>query len=183
MIDRTVAARLLEPLAKPTFEAHARARQQSKSVRSVHAESRALLEPSALALSDGVQFWALWSSLLAHAYGSLPTVRRNPGHPLEHVWTVADTIQLRLKSDVHALSPVQTPIPGLALHSGGFVALSAPVNDEVAFFVGMDGRKVAWRIPVASLISAAATALPTRRPTASMRSRRRLQERKNVPYG
>lgn len=183
MIDQTAAAELLEPLAGPTFEAHAQARQRSNSVRSVHAEHRALLEPCALALSDGVQFWALWSSLLDRAYRSLPTVRRNPGHALEHVWTVADMIQLRLKSDVHALSPVQAPLPGLAGHSGGFVALSAPAGDQLAFFVGMDGGKVAWRIPVASLISAAATPLPTRRPTASLRSRRESQQRKNVPNG
>ena len=172
MLDQPAAAELLAPLAEATFDAHARARRQSRAFRATCAEQRALLEPAALALSDGVQFWAVWSSGLTRAYETIATVRRNAGHPLEHVWTVADKIQLRLKSDVHSLSPVQAPLPGLSEHDGGFVALSAPAMGELAFFVGVDSGKVAWRIPVASLVSIATTPLPVDRPTASMRSRR-----------
>ena len=171
MPSQDAASHLLQPLAGATLDALLQAQAHHARVREVVLEAPEL-EPAAFALSDGVDFWLHWSSQLSAAYGRIPSVQRDPSHPLQHVWTIGRQLTLVLKSDASSLTALQPELPGLEDLAGGFVALCASPNSSSAAFAGISGGQVNWRTPVQTLASPMAPVVQVERPRTVMRSRR-----------
>ncbi len=179
MISRDEAVELLRPLANITSDAFEDALAVYKSLVEAQAGIRKRMEPAVAAVANGVDFWAIFATILREKYELVPGVERLSGpKPLLYRWMIANKLQLQLKSDTTNLPVDQPEIPGVSKVVGGsieWIALSWD-HDQVerfapAFVHTANGTEV-WRVPVVSIAESAAEPIRPAAPKSTVSSAR-----------
>lgn len=180
MLERDEAADHLQRLADPTIRAFAKARTEYTTRHQKPLDGiRQRIHPAIAAVYDGVGYWVLFSTFLAEELERVGGVVRLRSHPSSHWWLVDDLITVQLKSDTGNLPLDQLTIPGLRpanRASNEFVVLTWDHDHADRFdpaFVQLDGKREAWRMPVASLLSETPAVLRPAAPKPKVSSTRR----------
>jgi hypothetical protein len=165
MIPRDQALPLLKPLATPTLDAFAEARQVAEAGQKAMSAARSACPPPVRNVMDGVALWALFASALGRTYGEVATVRAAPTkHSLSHAWIVDDRLRVQLKSDIDALDVEQLSLvapdedPSLV---PPLIALTWQHADRTSSpkFVHLNADGPQWSLPVAALLELPSTAV------------------------
>ncbi|MGO9973418.1 MAG: hypothetical protein ACLP01_11550 [Solirubrobacteraceae bacterium] len=183
MIERDEATAFLTRLAAPTLAAFTEARIHYTAQRKSLDTIRKRMAWPVAAVLDGISYWAPFATFLTEHYEAVAGVDRVAGtHPLAHRWTIDGRIVVQLKSDTGNLPLEQLVLPGMRNAPGGpleQIVLTWDHDHIQRFdpaFVRLDGRREAWRIPVASLAEPEAEAIAPTAAKSTVSSARRLAE-------
>jgi hypothetical protein len=132
------------------------------------------------AVADGVFYWSHFATFVDERYRTIAGVARiESTHPLAHQWSVdSDAAIVQLKSDTGNLPLDQLVIPGMREVRGiatEHIVLTWDHDHDDRYdpsFVQLDGKREAWRIPVASLIEAGPSQIALETPKPQISSRR-----------
>jgi hypothetical protein len=138
------------------------------------------MDAAVAAVTNGVDFWALFATCLKDEYDEHPIVKRIPGtRALQYRWIISDKLLLQLKSNTDNMPVDQLEIPGMTEQLGGpieWIALTWEHNQverfEPAFVQNHQGKEV-WRVPVASIVEPAAETIKPATPRSTVSSARK----------
>jgi len=159
MLSRDDAPQYLRRLTEPVLEAFAEAKSAHATLLDSIEDDHSRLAPPVAGVFDGVSYWAFFATFLAARFSPIAGVERLMStHPLAHHWTIDGEVTVQLKSDTGNLPFEQLQLPSVAAlrrSSSESVILTWDHEHSERFdpaFVQMDGKREAWRIPVAALL-------------------------------
>lgn len=174
-----MAAELLSRIAKTTLDAFADARAAYVAQVETHAVFQDRMDAPVAAVTNGVNFWAVFATFLRERFAALDGVDRVPGtNPLLYLWQLDGHLLIQLKSDTGNLPVEQPEIPGVSETAGGSVEWVALTWDHdhldrfAPAFVQTDNGREVWRIPVASIAQVAVDQIKPSTPRSSVSSAR-----------
>jgi hypothetical protein len=183
MISKDQAAELLGLIAPNTQDAFGRALVAYNTQLAAHTEVQKQMDAAVAAVTNGVDFWALFATCLKDEYEKHADVTRIAGNrSLQYRWIIAEKLLLQLKSNTENLPVDQLEIPGITKQLGGpieWIALTWEHNQVERFepaFVQNQGGKEVWRIPVKSLMESNVTVVKPAAPKSTVSSARKAAE-------
>lgn len=179
MLESDQAEAYLKRLAQSTIDAFTDARAIYGTVQDALEPVRPRLSRQVGGVIDGVSYWGFFATCLTERYALVEGVARDrETHPLAHHWTIEELITVQLKSDTGNLPLLQAMLPGMREVRGlerELVILTWDHDHVDRFdptFVQMDGRREAWRLPVAALLDENVATIDTAAPKATVSSSR-----------
>jgi hypothetical protein len=179
MLESDQAAAYLTRLAAPTIDAFTEARTLYGLLQDALEPVRPRLSRQVSGVIDGVNYWGLFATCLVEGYGRVDGVARvRETHPLAHHWVIDEYVTVQLKSDTGNLPLEQLVLPGMREVRGverELVVLTWDHDHVDRFdptFVQMDGKREAWRLPVAALLEQPVAVIAPATPKATVSSPR-----------
>jgi hypothetical protein len=159
MLSRDDSPQYLSRLAEPILAAFADARATHAGILDALGDDYTRVAPPVAGVFDGVGFWTFLSTSLCERFSVLDGVERlTSTHSLAHHWTIDGKVTVQLKSDTGNLPLDQLQLPEVArLRRLGPESIILTWDHEQSerfdpCFVQMDGKREAWRLPVAALL-------------------------------
>ncbi len=182
MLESKLALPHLQPLAKPTLDAFASAREVTNRMRQAAGSDLILLDRGVAGIVHGVDFWGFFAGHLQKNFQGLAT--RDPGtSDQRHRWLIADgAICIHLKSDVEQLCSEQLTIenfPEAGSAAPALIALSwkhLGVDRFHPTFVHLDQGRAVWELPVKVLAESNVRAFTPKPPAPVMQLRRQRKQ-------
>ncbi|MDO8209648.1 hypothetical protein [Conexibacter sp. CPCC 206217] len=179
MLEIEQAVTYLQRLAAPTLEAFGEARVLYGTLQETLEPVRFRLSRQVGGVIDGVTYWGLFATCLVERFARVEGVARAlETHPLAHHWVIEEQVTVQLKSDTGNLPLDQLVLPGMREVRGiarELVVLTWDHDHVDRFdptFVQMDGKREAWRVPVAALLDEQVAAIEPVTPKATVTSPR-----------